>query len=125
MLPVPYEAVPSAVITLFPAFLQVLKAAGECLFRYACELHRRSHLNSLDSHVAVLLAMSYWKHHDSSSAMILSTNVASFCASCNKSAQIEARCSNRTSILQTAKIATGKGHGDFRRVLPPSGGRAT
>jgi hypothetical protein len=35
------------------------------------------------------------------------------------------RCSNRTSILLTAKIATGKGHGEFRRVLPPSGGRAT
>jgi hypothetical protein len=56
MFPVPFEVVPSAVITLFPAFLQVLKAAGECLFRNACGLHRRSRLNSLDSHVAVLLA---------------------------------------------------------------------
>jgi hypothetical protein len=56
MLSVPFEVVPSAGITLFPAFLQVLKAAGECLFRNTCELHRRSRLNSLDSHVAVLLA---------------------------------------------------------------------
>jgi hypothetical protein len=56
MLPVPFEVVPSAVSTLLPAFPQVLKAAGECLFRNACELHRRSRLNSLDSHVAVLLA---------------------------------------------------------------------
>jgi hypothetical protein len=56
MLPVPFEAVPSAVNTLLPAFLQVLKAAGECLFRNACELHCRSLLNSPDSHVAFLLA---------------------------------------------------------------------
>jgi hypothetical protein len=56
MLPVPIEVVPSAVTTLLPAFLQVLKAAGECLFRNACELHCRSRLNSLDYHVAVLLA---------------------------------------------------------------------
>jgi hypothetical protein len=55
MLPVPFEVVPSAINTLLPAFLQVLKAAGECLFRNACELHHRSHLNSLDSHVAILL----------------------------------------------------------------------
>ena len=48
MLSVPFEVVPSAVNTLLPAFLQVLKAAGECLFRNACELHRRSRLNSLD-----------------------------------------------------------------------------
>jgi hypothetical protein len=56
MLPVPFELVPSAVNTLLPAFLQVLKAGGECLFRNVCELHRRSRLNSLGSHVAVLLA---------------------------------------------------------------------
>jgi hypothetical protein len=56
MLPVPFEVVPSAVNTLLPAFLQVLKAAGECLFQNACELRCRSRLNSLDSHVAVLLA---------------------------------------------------------------------
>jgi hypothetical protein len=56
MLPVPFEVVPSTVNTLLPAFLQFLKAAGECLFRNACELHPRSRLNSLDSHVAVLLA---------------------------------------------------------------------
>jgi hypothetical protein len=56
MLPVLFEVGPSAVNTLLPAFLQVLKAAGECLFRNACELHRRSHLNSLDSSVPVLLA---------------------------------------------------------------------
>jgi hypothetical protein len=56
MLPVPFEVVPTAVNTLLPAFLQVLKAAGEYLFRNACELLRRSRLNSLDSHVAVLLA---------------------------------------------------------------------
>jgi hypothetical protein len=56
MLPVPFEVVPSAVSTLLPAFLQVLKAAVECLFRNACEPHRRSRLNSLESHVAVLLA---------------------------------------------------------------------
>jgi len=48
MLPVPFEVVPSAVSTLLPAFLQVLKAAGECLFRNACDLHRRSRLNSLE-----------------------------------------------------------------------------
>jgi hypothetical protein len=56
MLPVPLEVVPSAVNTLLPAFLQDLKAAGECLFQNACELHRRSRLNSLDSHVTILLA---------------------------------------------------------------------
>jgi hypothetical protein len=48
MLLVPFEVVSSAVNTLMPAFLQVPKAAGECLFRNACELHRRSRLNSLD-----------------------------------------------------------------------------
>jgi hypothetical protein len=48
MFPVPFEIVPSAVNKLLPAFLQVLKAAGECLFRNACELHRRNRLNSLD-----------------------------------------------------------------------------
>jgi hypothetical protein len=56
MLPVPFEVVPSAVNTLLPTFLQVLKSADECLFRNACELHLRSRLNRLDSHVAVLLA---------------------------------------------------------------------
>jgi hypothetical protein len=56
MLPVAFEVVTSAVITLFPAFLQVLKAAGECLFRNACELQHRSRLSSFDSYVAVLLA---------------------------------------------------------------------
>jgi hypothetical protein len=56
MLPVPFKAVPSTVNTMLPAFLQVLKAAGECLFRNACELHHRSRLNSLDSHVTILLA---------------------------------------------------------------------
>jgi hypothetical protein len=57
MLPVHFEVVPSAVNALLPAFLQVLKAAGECLFRNSCELHRRSRLNSLDILiVAVLLA---------------------------------------------------------------------
>jgi hypothetical protein len=49
MLPVPFEVVPSAVSTLLPAFLQVVKAAGECLFRNACELHRRSRLDSIFS----------------------------------------------------------------------------
>jgi hypothetical protein len=48
MLPVPFEVVPSAVSKLLPAFLQVLKAAGECLFQNACELQRRSRLNGLD-----------------------------------------------------------------------------
>jgi hypothetical protein len=62
MLPAPFLVVPSAVNTLLPAFLQVPKGAGECLFRNACELHRRSRLNSLDSHVAVLLAFfQSWK----------------------------------------------------------------
>jgi hypothetical protein len=32
MLPVPFEVVPSAVNTLLPAFLQVLKAAGDSSF---------------------------------------------------------------------------------------------
>jgi len=48
MLSVPFEVVHSAVNTLLPAFLQVLKAAGECLFRNVCDLHRRSRLNSLE-----------------------------------------------------------------------------
>jgi hypothetical protein len=48
MLPVTFEVVPSAVNTLVPAFLQVLKADCECLIRNACELHRRSRMNSLD-----------------------------------------------------------------------------
>jgi hypothetical protein len=47
MLPVHFEVVPSAVNALLLAFLQVLKAVGECLFRNACEIHRRSRLNSL------------------------------------------------------------------------------
>ena len=49
----------------------------------------------VDRHSALCLLVwgSYWKHHDSSSALILLTNVASFCALCNKSAQIEARTS--------------------------------
>jgi len=47
MLPVPSEVVPSAVSTLLPPFLQVVKAAGDCLFRNACEL-RRNGLNNLD-----------------------------------------------------------------------------
>jgi hypothetical protein len=47
MLPVPFEVVPSAVNTLLPAFLQVLEAAGECLFRNSHDLHRRSRLNTL------------------------------------------------------------------------------
>jgi hypothetical protein len=57
MLPLSFEVVPSAVKTLLPAFLQVLKAAGECLFRNACKLHLRSRFNSLDSHVLVVLAL--------------------------------------------------------------------
>jgi hypothetical protein len=48
MLPVHFEVVPSAVNAPLPAFLQVLKAAGECLFRNACEFHRRSRVNNLD-----------------------------------------------------------------------------
>jgi hypothetical protein len=48
MLPVPFEVDPSAVNTLLSAFLQVLKAASECLFQNACELHRRSRLNGPD-----------------------------------------------------------------------------
>ena len=49
----------------------------------------------VDHHSALCLLVwgSYWKHHDSSSAMILLTNMASFCVLCNKSAQIEARTS--------------------------------
>jgi hypothetical protein len=60
---VPFEVVSSAVNTLLPAFLQVLKATGECLVRNARELQRRSRLNSLDSHVAVFLALFFqsWK----------------------------------------------------------------
>jgi hypothetical protein len=83
MVPVPIKVVPSAVNTLLPAFLQFLEAVGECLFRNGCELHRRSRLNSLD----ILMIQ------DSSSAMILLTNVESFCASCNKSTHNEARTS--------------------------------
>jgi hypothetical protein len=49
MLPAPFEVVPSAANTLLPAFLQVLKADGECLFRNACELYRRSRLASIFS----------------------------------------------------------------------------
>jgi hypothetical protein len=49
MLPVPFEIVLSAVNPLLPAFLQALKAAGESLFRNACELHRRSRLASIFS----------------------------------------------------------------------------
>jgi len=47
MLPVPFRVVHSAVNSLLPAFLQVLKAAGECLFRNACGLHRRDRSNIL------------------------------------------------------------------------------
>jgi hypothetical protein len=55
MLPAPFEVVPSAVNTLMPAFLQVLKVAGEFLFRNARELYRRSRLNSLD----ILMSLSF------------------------------------------------------------------
>jgi len=52
MLSVPFEVVNSAVNTLLPALMQILKAAGECLYRNACDLHRRSRLNSLEIHVS-------------------------------------------------------------------------
>jgi hypothetical protein len=42
MVPVFFKVAPSAVNTLLPAFLQVLEAASEYLFRNGCELHRRS-----------------------------------------------------------------------------------
>jgi hypothetical protein len=58
MLPIPFEVIPSAVNTLLPAFLQVLKAAGECLFLNSCELHRRSCLNSLD--IPMLPSLSFF-----------------------------------------------------------------
>jgi hypothetical protein len=48
MLRLYYEVVPSAVNTLLPAILLVLKAAGEFLFLNACKLHRRRRLNSLN-----------------------------------------------------------------------------
>ena len=56
MLPVPFGVVPSAVNTMLSASLQILKAAGECLFRNACELHRRSRLNSL----GILMSSSFY-----------------------------------------------------------------
>jgi hypothetical protein len=125
MLPVHFEVVPSAVNTLLLAFMQVLKAAGECLFRNACELHRRSRLASI-SHVAVLLAFfsvveteKNRTERDQGSAGDVAV-LPSFTQSL-----MLTRCSNRTSILVTTEIAIGKGHGDFRRVLPPSGVRAT
>jgi hypothetical protein len=46
--PVPFKVVLSTVNTLLPPCLQVLEAAGECLFQNGCELHRRGRLNSLD-----------------------------------------------------------------------------
>jgi hypothetical protein len=49
MLPFYFEVVPSAVNTLLPVFLQVLKADGECLVRNACELYRRSRLAAIFS----------------------------------------------------------------------------
>jgi hypothetical protein len=106
-----------------PVFLQVLKAAGESLFRNACELHCRSRLNNLDILMSPSFRRIWWQ-----------VDFIASCRSCNVSVAVLlsftqnlmlTRFSNRTSILLTAKIATGKGHGDFRRVLPPSGGRAT
>jgi len=61
MLPVHFEVVPSAVNTLLPAFLQVLKAAGECRFQNVCELHRRSRLNSLDIRLPKSSSRIWWQ----------------------------------------------------------------
>jgi hypothetical protein len=61
MLPVPFEGVSSAVNALLPAFLQVLKAADECLFRSACELYRRSRLNSLDIPMSPSSSRIWWQ----------------------------------------------------------------
>jgi hypothetical protein len=55
MLPVPFEVIPSAVNTLLSAFLQVLRAAGECVFRNACDLHRRSRLS-----LVILMSPSFY-----------------------------------------------------------------
>ena len=57
MLPVPSKEVN----TLLPAFLQVLKAAGECLFRNVCELQRRSRLNSLDIRLPKSSSRIWWQ----------------------------------------------------------------
>jgi hypothetical protein len=125
MLPVPFEVVPSAVSTLLPAFLQVLKAPGECLFRNACELHRRSRLTSIFScRRPFSLFFQSWKQKKSHGERSGEYGVVALLPSFTQNLMLTS-CSNRTSILLTAKIATGKGQGDFRRVLPPSGGRAT
>jgi hypothetical protein len=125
VLPVPVEVVPSAVNTLLPAFLQVLKAAGECLFRNSCELHRRSRwstrwpsFGALPLGLRVVLETPWF---------ILGNDTVDELVSLPSFTQnsVLTLCSNRTSILLTAKLATGKGHGDFHHVLPPSGGRAT
>jgi hypothetical protein len=126
MLPVPFEVVPSAVSILLPAFLQVLKTAGECLFRNACEPHRRSRLNSLN----IVMSPSFWPFFSRGNRKNRterdqgSTGDVAVLPSFTQNLMLTC-CSNRTSILLTAKIATGKGHGDFRPVLPRSGGRAT
>jgi hypothetical protein len=125
MLPVPFEVVPSAVSTLLPAFLQVLKAASECLFRNACELHRRSRLALIFScHRPFSLFSVVETEKNCTEGDQGSTGDGAVLPIFTQNLMLT-RCSNQMSILLTAKIATGKGHGVFRRVLPASGGRAT
>jgi hypothetical protein len=125
MLPVPFKVVPSAVNTLLPAFLKVLKAAGECLFRSAYELHRHSRLASIFScRRSFSLFLSHGNRKNRTERDQGSTGDVAVLSSFTQKLMLT-RCSNRTSILLTTKIATGKGHGDFHCVLPRSGGRAT
>jgi hypothetical protein len=82
-------------------------------------------LNNLDSHVAALLAFfQSWKqkksHGERSGEYGGCGSTVTLCLVRN----LEMLFISDVQIL-TAKIATGKGHGDFRLVLPPSGGRAT
>jgi hypothetical protein len=83
-------------------------------------------LNSLDSHIAVFLAFFFSRGNrkNRTERDQGSTEDVAVLRSFTQNLMLT-RCSNRTSILLTAKITTGKGHEDFRRVLLPSGGRAT
>jgi hypothetical protein len=112
MFPVHFEVVPSVVNTLLPAFLQILKAAGECHFRNACELHCRCRLASIFSRRRPfsLYFFSRGNRKNRTERDQRSTGNVAVLPSFTHNLMLT-RSSNRTSILLTAKIATGKGHG--------------
>jgi hypothetical protein len=126
MFPFPFEVVPSAVNTLLPAFVQVLKAAGECLFRNVCELHRRSRLASIFScRRTFSLFFQSWKQKQSHGAR--SGEYGGFGSTVTLCSVRNLETLFKSDVHSSnSKNRHWQGtRGDFRRVLPPSGVRAT